>query len=87
MGTVETTRMTAEGRIEIPESVRRRLGLRPGVEFAVVGNGDAVILRPLAPPSLSDFDTLAAEARRQARRAGMRRSDVAEAVRRVRGRR
>ena len=35
-------------------------------------------------PSMRDFDRVIAKARRQARRAGMKRSDVAAAISRVR---
>ena len=85
MSTVTTTRMSAKGQVVIPQEVRRRLRLRRGVRFVVVGEGDVVILKAVSPPSMSDFDALIARARRQAQRAGLRRSDVAAAVRKVRG--
>ena len=81
-----TTRMSSRGQVVIPESIRKRLGLRPGVQFVVVGEKDVVILKAVSPPSMKDFDELIAEARRQARRAGMKRSDVAVAVAAARGR-
>jgi len=48
---------------------------------------DAVILKTISPPSMDEFDTWIHKARRQARKAGMRRSDVKKTVAEVRARR
>lgn len=79
-----TTKMSSRGQVVIPENIRERLGLRPGDQFVVVADGDAVILKTIAPPSAEDFEALLSEARRQARRAGMQRSDIKRAIRDVR---
>lgn len=77
--------MSSKGQVVIPEEIRVRLGLKPGVQFVVVGEKDTVILKAISPPSMEEFDELIAEARRQARRAGMNRKDIPEAVAKVRG--
>ena len=76
-----TTKMSSKGQVVIPEEIRERLGLTPGTQFVVVGDRDVVILKALAPPSLTEFDGLIGEARKQAKRAGMKRSDIQKAVR------
>ena len=76
MSTLATTRMSSRGQIVIPEEVRKRLGLEAGVEFVVVGEGDAVILKVITPPSKSEFRKLLAQARRQARKAGLKSKDI-----------
>jgi len=76
-----TTRMSSKGQVVIPEEIRDRLGLTAGTQFVVIGDNGVVILKTLAPPRMSDFDDLVGQARRQARKAGLRRSDVAKAVR------
>ena len=81
---VTTTRLSSKGQIVIPEAIRRRLGLDPGSEFVVLGDGDTIVLQRVRPPSVRDFDTIVARARQAARRAGMRRSDVAAAIDAVR---
>jgi hypothetical protein len=45
------------------------------------GQNDTVVLRVISAPMLADFDEPASEARRQARQAGMKRSDVVAAIR------
>ena len=85
MAGVATTRMSSKGQVVIPEGIRKRLSLKAGSQFVVVGDKDTVILKAIAPPSMEQFDDLIAEARRQARHAGMKRSDVLAAIRKVRG--
>jgi AbrB family looped-hinge helix DNA binding protein len=85
MGGVATTRMSSKGQVVIPEGIRKRLGLKAGSQFVVVGEKDTVILKAISRPTLAEFDELIAEARRQARQAGMKRSDIMEAIREARG--
>lgn len=84
METLSTTKMSSKGQVVIPEAIRDRLGLKPGAQFVVVAGKDAVILKAITPPSMKEFDELLADARRQARRAGLKRSDIAGAIARVR---
>ena len=81
-----TTKMSSKGQVVIPEEIRDRLGLKAGIQFVVIGERDVVILKALSAPSISDFDRLVKAARKQARKKGMKRADVAEAVARTRGR-
>ena len=80
MTTPSTTKMSSKGQVVIPETIRKRLGLQPGDQFVVVASKDAVILKAIATPTMDEFDELLAEARKQARRAGLERSDVADAL-------
>ncbi len=79
-----TTKMSSKGQVVIPENVRSALGIEAGTQFVVVGDGDVIILKVITPPDMSQFDDIIREARSQARAAGMRRSDVVEALRVVR---
>jgi len=78
--------MSSKGQVVIPEEIRNRMGLRSGNQFVVVGRKGVVILKSIQPPSIDEFDTLIGETRRQARRAGMKPSAIAQAIRRVRER-
>lgn len=84
MAGVATTKMSSKGQVVIPEGIRKRLGLTTGSQFVVVGEKDTVILKAISAPTLADFDELVSEARRQARQAGMKRSDVVAAIREAR---
>jgi AbrB family looped-hinge helix DNA binding protein len=82
--TVATTKLSSKGQVVIPESIRKSLHLKEGDQFVVVGQGDSVIFKAITPPSLSQLDGLLATARKQAREAGLRPSDVKAAIARVR---
>jgi AbrB family looped-hinge helix DNA binding protein len=87
MTKVATTKMSSKGQVVIPEEIRDRLGLKAGIQFVVIGEKDVVILKTLSAPSMSDFDGLVSQARRQARKAGLKKSDIAKATTKVRKRR
>ena len=78
--------MSSRGQIVIPEDIRERLGLKSGAQFVVVGKKDVVILKTIAQPSMSEFDQLISEARKQAKKAGMKKSDITAAIQKVRKR-
>lgn len=83
---IATTKMSSKGQIVIPEAIRQRLGLENGCQFLVVGEKDAVILKTISAPSKKEFSGLLAKARKAAKKAGLKQSDIAEAVAQVRGR-
>jgi AbrB family looped-hinge helix DNA binding protein len=85
MDTLATTRMSSKGQIVIPETIRKRLNLQPGAQFIVVGEDDVVILKAITTPGMETFDKLIREARQQAKLAGLKRKDIADAVSKARG--
>ena len=84
MAALATTKMSSKGQVVIPEDIRKRLGFKAGSQFVVVGENDVVILKAISSPSMKEFDALITEARKQARQAGMKRSDIAVAIAKVR---
>ena len=86
MSTLSTTQMSSKGQVVIPEAIRQELGLEAGVQFVVVGGRDAIILKTISKPSPSEFRDMLKTARQQARKAGMKKSDIPAAVRKVRKR-
>ena len=86
MFNIATTKLSSKGQVVIPEDVRKELGLEPGAQFVVMGEGDLVILKKIEAPDRSEFLALAKKVRSQVRKAGMKRSDVKNAVRTVRRR-
>ena len=85
MSDLATTKMSSKGQVVIPENIRKRLKLKAGDKFVVVGEKDVVILKTISPPSMEDFDGIIAKAHRQVKKSGMKRSDIAAAIAKVRG--
>jgi AbrB family looped-hinge helix DNA binding protein len=81
-----TTKLSSKGQIVIPEEIRNRLGLKPGAQFVVVGDRDVVILKVIQTPDMSEFDDIVTQARKAAKRAGKKQSDVEKAIGAARGR-
>jgi AbrB family looped-hinge helix DNA binding protein len=86
MSNLATTKMSSKGQVVIPEDIRKRLKLKAGSQFVVVGENDVVILKSISPPSINEFDTLIAEARQKGKEAGLKQSDITAAIAKVRGR-
>lgn len=84
MESLATTKLSSKGQVVIPEEIRRRLGLKDGTRFVVVGDRDVVILETIAPPAMPEFDELVRTARGTARKAGLRQADVERAVAKAR---
>ncbi len=85
MANISTTKMSSKGQVVIPENIRKQLNLKSGAQFIVVGEKDVVILKNIAPPSLDEFSALIAEARKKGKKAGIKKSDINEAVLKARG--
>jgi len=79
-----TTTLSSRGQDVIPEEIRSRLGLAAGTRFVVIAEGDAVIFKVLQPPSPEEFKSLLERTRKAAKITGMKRSDIQEAIDKVR---
>jgi AbrB family looped-hinge helix DNA binding protein len=86
MADVATTKMSSKGQVVIPETIRKRLNLRAGSQFVVVGENDVVILKNISPPAMGDFDRLIADTRKKVKQAGIKPADITAAIARARGR-
>ena len=81
-----TTKLSSKGQVVIPEEIRDRLGLKPGAQFVVLGDRDVVILKVIQRPDMAEFEEIVVRARKAAKRVGLRKKDVTQAVSRVRAR-
>jgi AbrB family looped-hinge helix DNA binding protein len=79
-----TTKLSSRGQIVIPEEIRNRLGLEPGDQFVVVGEGNVVILKAVEPPNADELKALMDKVQEAARAAGVTPEDVDRVIREVR---
>ncbi len=80
------TSVSTKGQVVIPDDIRKLIGLEPGTKMMVLTDGSNVMLKPIAKPSLEEFEEMAKATRQYARRAGLKRSDIKKAIKKVRGR-
>jgi len=85
MANIATTKMSSKGQVVIPENIRKKLKLKAGSQFVVVGENDVVILKSISPPSLDEFDSIIDKARKLGKQARIKKSDINDAVKKVRG--
>jgi AbrB family looped-hinge helix DNA binding protein len=85
MASVSTTKMSSKGQVVIPENIRKQLNLKAGAQFVVLGEKDVVILKNISPPSMDEFDDLITQARKKAKKAGLKKSDIKDAIAQARG--
>lgn len=81
---LETTRLSSKGQVVLPLAIRRKLHLPSGSKFAVMGEGDTVILKKIALPPLSEIRRLLQQSRQYARQVGLTAADVKRVLQRVR---
>ncbi len=86
MANVATTKLSSKGQVVIPENIRKKLHLKAGAQFVVIGDNDVVILKNITPPSMNEFDDLIAKARKSAKQVGLTKTDIKQAVKKVRSR-
>jgi AbrB family looped-hinge helix DNA binding protein len=84
MANVATTKMSSKGQVVIPEDIRKSLNLKAGAQFVVVGDKDVVILKSISPPSIDEFEELIAQARKKGKKAGLKKADIKDAVKKSR---
>jgi AbrB family looped-hinge helix DNA binding protein len=84
MKTLATTRMSSKGQVVIPEEIRKSLNLTEGNQFVVLGEKDVIILKVVTPPSLKDFHHLIFKARTEAKKSGLKKSNIKKIIKRVR---
>lgn len=87
MSNLSTTRMSSKGQVVIPEAIRKRLKLKAGTQFVVVGENDTLILKTIAAPHMDEFDALIEQARQQAKLAGLKQADITDAITQARSKR
>jgi AbrB family looped-hinge helix DNA binding protein len=85
MSILATTKLSSKGQIVIPEDVRNKVGLHIGDQFVVVADKDVVILKIIKRPSTKEFTSLVTQARKLAKKAGLNKKSIKDAIKEARG--
>lgn len=85
MSILSTTKLSSRGQIVIPEDVRDKVGLHTGDQFVVVADKDVVILKVIKKPSTKEFASLVTQVRKIAKKAGLTKKSIKDAIKEVRG--
>ncbi len=85
MNTVDITSLSSKGQIVIPRAIRNALKITTGDKFAVISDGENILLRPVEKPDLESFRKLITASRKYAREAGLKKADINKAITKARG--
>ncbi len=82
---LDLTKLSQKGQLVIPNTVRRRLGLKQGMKFLVVGMGDTIVLRRLqVTEERRRMKNLLQESRKRAARIGFTEKEIEKLIRKTR---
>jgi AbrB family looped-hinge helix DNA binding protein len=84
MREMEITTMSSKGQVVIPADIRQEMGLSNGVKLMVLTDGNNLLLKPVLTPKLEAFQSLVDRSRQWAKEAGLKRSDIPKAIKKVR---
>jgi len=84
MSAVEITSLSSKGQIVIPNSIRLDLKVSTGAKFAVISDGNNILLQPINKPKASVFRNLIQKSRIFAKELGLKQVDVRKTIKRVR---
>jgi AbrB family looped-hinge helix DNA binding protein len=84
MSAVEITSLSSKGQVVIPNTIRNDLNVSVGDKFAVISDGRNILLKPIDRPQVAEFNTLINRSRKYARRIGLKKSDIVNAIKKVR---
>jgi antitoxin PrlF len=84
MSAVELTTLSSKGQLVIPATIRADLRISGGEKFAVVSDGENILLRRVELPKVETFRRLIQRSRAYARQVGLKQTDVKKAIKRVR---
>lgn len=84
MSNISTTKMSSRGQVVIPEEIRNQLNLKSGAQFIVLGEKDVIIFKTITPPSIEEFENLISKTREKGKEAGIKKSDISEAISKAR---
>ncbi len=88
MTKVMTTKMSSRGQVVLPEALRQMYGWESGTAFTVLVYKGSIIMQPLKTPTAeeisAEFEDAFAQARQQAKDAGMTPLDISNALSDVR---
>ncbi|MEK6878179.1 MAG: AbrB/MazE/SpoVT family DNA-binding domain-containing protein [Nanoarchaeota archaeon] len=81
---MEITSISSRGQVVIPQKVRKKLELKEGEKFIVIGKNNVIVLKKIEMPSFDNFNQLLKETQKFAEKKGVTSSNLNESIKRTR---
>ena len=79
----DVTAVSSRGQVVLPKPIRDSMQLAPGARLLVISDGNNILLKPVAMPDISEFQSLMDAASSWADEVGMTEEDIASAIKTV----
>lgn len=84
MKSLTITSVSSKGQIVVPMDIRKELNLASGTKLMILTDGSNLLLKPVQEPKMETFRNLIKASRAYAKKAGLKKSDVAKAIKKAR---
>ena len=85
MAETTVTKISTKGQVVIPQNLREEMRIKPSDEFLIYGEKDTILMKKIEKSSLKgDFYALTKRLQKEAKKRGITRKDVKEAIAEVR---
>ena len=84
MKSLTITSVSSKGQIVVPMGIRKEMNLSAGTKLMILTDGDNLLLKPVQEPKMDTFRQLIKASRIYAKRVGLKRSDIAKAIKKAR---
>ena len=84
MSVLEITSMSTKGQIVIPQGIRNELHVESGAKFAVVTDGQNILLKQIEMPKIAVFKNLLKRSQRLIKETGISQTEVASIIKKAR---
>ncbi len=84
MKAIAVTKISPKGTVTIPQDIMAKLHLQKDSQFAVFRYDNTLILKEITPAFHPNFDTFIKQARKYGKQVGLKKTDVQEAIKKVR---
>ncbi|MBU0963268.1 MAG: AbrB/MazE/SpoVT family DNA-binding domain-containing protein [Nanoarchaeota archaeon] len=76
MKALKFTRLSSKGQIVIPQIIREDMELKEGTPFAVIEQGDAILLKKIEMPKIRSWEEATKPFKEAAKKSGFNKNDL-----------
>lgn len=84
MNDFAVTSLSSKGQIVIPDNIRRKMGVKTGVKFTILTDGQNILLHPVERPKMAEFNYLIKESRQIIKEKGIKKAELKKIIKSVR---
>lgn len=80
METFEITTLSSKAQVVIPGNIRKELKVKEGTKFAVISDGENILLKKIETPVLKEFKNLIEKSRKAIQNKNIKKEDLPKII-------